>query len=170
MNTLPPHPGGRERGFTLTEVVLVVLIVAVLLALAVPTFIGAQNKAKDHVAQSSARKALADAKTIFADTGAYASVDVAKLVTSEPSLTFVDGATHRVAPADSGPTTVSVLATPTAWYGAVRSETGTCFYVVDSVDTTGVGGTKYAKAKDVPADDCVASATRPAAGDYRDKW
>lgn len=170
MNLLPPQQGDGERGFTITEVVLVLLIVAILLALAIPTFIGAQNKTKDRVAQSSARKALSNAKTIFADTGGYVTVDVAKLTTSEPSLTFVDGTTRPAAPAKYGPKTVSVLSTDSAWYGAVLSESGTCFYVVDSVDPTGVAGTRYAKIADTPANGCVASATVPAPGDYRDKW
>ncbi|MGZ4725511.1 MAG: hypothetical protein ACXV8L_15000, partial [Ilumatobacteraceae bacterium] len=68
---------------------VVVLIIAILLAIAIPTFLGAQNKAKDRSAQSSARNALTNAKTIFADTGLYTGVTNTALTASEPSLQFV---------------------------------------------------------------------------------
>ncbi len=44
-----------ESGFTLIELMVVVLIIAILIAIAIPTFLGAQNKAKDRAAQSSLR-------------------------------------------------------------------------------------------------------------------
>ncbi len=68
MNSSPTQRR-EDKGFTLIELMVVVLIIAILLAIAIPTFLGAQNKAKDRSAQSSARNALTNAKTIFADTG-----------------------------------------------------------------------------------------------------
>ena len=60
-----------EAGFTLIELMVVVLIIAILLAIAIPTFLGAQNKAKDRSAQSSLRNGLTAAKTIYADSSDY---------------------------------------------------------------------------------------------------
>jgi type IV pilus assembly protein PilA len=166
MKNLPTQRGEGDKGFTLIELMVVVLIIAILLAIAIPTFLGAQNKAKDRSAQSSARNALTNAKTIFADTGVYSDVTVAKLTTSEPSLTFT-------AAVSTTPKMVSMVSTAIAWYGAVKSETGTCFYIVDSVGPTGAG-TKYASAAigtgagEVAT--CVASATAPADTAYTDKW
>ena len=57
-----------EGGFTLIELMVVVLIIAILLAIAIPTFLGAQNKAKDRAAQSNLRNTLTNAKTIYADS------------------------------------------------------------------------------------------------------
>lgn len=163
-----PDDGGR--GFSAVELIIVVLITAVLLALAVPTFVGAENKAKDRAAQTSARNALTNAKTIFAATGVYSDVDVTKLSAALPSLHFLDGETKPVAPVTYGPKTVSVLSTATTWYGAVLSDTGTCFYVVDSVDPNSAVGSRYAKVHDAASGSCVASTTVPEPGAYRDKW
>jgi prepilin-type N-terminal cleavage/methylation domain-containing protein len=44
--------GGRsgEAGFTLIELMVVVLIIAILIAIAIPTFLGARSRAQDRVA------------------------------------------------------------------------------------------------------------------------
>ncbi len=75
---ISPTQRREDKGFTLIELMVVVLIIAILLAIAIPTFLGAQNKAKDRSAQSSARNALTNAKTIFADTGKYSDVTIAQ--------------------------------------------------------------------------------------------
>jgi prepilin-type N-terminal cleavage/methylation domain-containing protein len=81
MNSSPTQRR-EDKGFTLIELMVVVLIIAILLAIAIPTFLGAQNKAKDRSAQSSVRNALTNAKTIFADTGKYSDVNIDKLAAS----------------------------------------------------------------------------------------
>ena len=78
-----------EDGFTLIELMVVVLIIAILLAIAIPTFLGAQNKAKDRSAQSSLRNGLTAAKTIYTDSSDYTAATAAALALVEPSLTFV---------------------------------------------------------------------------------
>src|SRR5262249_17508349 len=62
------HLGAREvhrheQGFTLIELMMVVLIIAILVAVLVPVFLGASNRAKDRAMQSSLRNALIAAKT-----------------------------------------------------------------------------------------------------------
>ena len=57
----------NEGGFTLIELMVVVLIIAILLAIAIPTFLGSQNKAKDRSAQSALRNTVTAAKTIYTD-------------------------------------------------------------------------------------------------------
>ena len=155
MKNLPIHRD-EDKGFTLIELMVVVLIIAILLAIAIPTFLGAQNKAKDRSAQSSARNALTNAKTIFADNGTYVDATIAALSASEPSLKFVTVATVAV---PYGPKVVSVIEPPTnamTWYAAVLSDTKTCFYIRDSVDPTAGNpqGTKYATG---PATACNAT-------------
>jgi type IV pilus assembly protein PilA len=57
--------GEREGGFTLIELMVVVLIIAILVAIAIPTFLGARQRAQNRAAQSSLRNALTAAKTIY---------------------------------------------------------------------------------------------------------
>src|SRR5512134_3806472 len=77
-----------DEGFTLIELMVVVLIIAILLAIAIPTFLGTQNKSKDRSAQSSVRNTLTAAKTVYADAANYTGADAVALLAIEPSLTF----------------------------------------------------------------------------------
>lgn len=88
-----------EQGFTLIELMVVVLIIAILLAIAIPTFLGAQDRARDRGAQSDLRNALTAAKTVATDhEGAFSqdlagtAIDAALMEATEPSLTFSDTA------------------------------------------------------------------------------
>src|SRR5256885_3834462 len=79
-----------EEGFTLIELMVVVLIIAILLAIAIPSFLGARGKAQDRAAQSNVRNALTAEKTYFTDQQVYTATPSA-LQAIEPSLTFVPG-------------------------------------------------------------------------------
>src|SRR5436853_5580511 len=82
-----------EQGFTLIELMVVVLIIAILIAIAIPTFLGAQNRARDRGAQSNLRNALTAAKTVATDnSGQFDQVDVAALTAAEGSLSFTASA------------------------------------------------------------------------------
>ena len=56
-----------EEGFTLIELMVVVLIIAILIAIAIPTFLGARERAQDRAAQSNLRNALTAEKTSYTD-------------------------------------------------------------------------------------------------------
>lgn len=91
--TLRKRIDREDEGFTLIELMVVVLIIAILLAIAIPTFLGAQDRARDRGAQSNLRNSLTAAKTISTDTeGIFTSVDASSLNTAEPSLIHVDTA------------------------------------------------------------------------------
>jgi type IV pilus assembly protein PilA len=57
--------GEREGGFTLIELMVVVLIIAILIAIAIPTFLGARTRAQNRAAQASLRNALVAAKSVY---------------------------------------------------------------------------------------------------------
>lgn len=78
----------REQGFTLIELMVVVLIIAILVAIAIPTFLGARSRAQDKSAASDARNAVTAAKTLFVDSETYTGIDEAGLQKVEPSLDF----------------------------------------------------------------------------------
>jgi type IV pilus assembly protein PilA len=133
--------GDDERGFTLIELMVVVLIIAILIAIAIPTFLGAQNKAKDRAAQSSLRNALTSAKTLYTDSSSYLTATPAALNGVEPSLTFQTNASDGpkvVSVSNAGfsvtagtpPVTTTVTGTDGIAFAA-RSASGTCFYLRD---------------------------------------
>src|SRR5437867_9481190 len=77
-----------EGGFTLIELMVVVLIIAILIAIAIPTFLGARARAQDRAAQSNLRNALTAEKTYYTDKQAY-SASAVDLQAIEPSLSYV---------------------------------------------------------------------------------
>ena len=61
----------EEEGFTLIELMVVVLIIAILIAIAIPTFLGARKRAQDRAAQSNLRNALTAEKTVYTDNETF---------------------------------------------------------------------------------------------------
>jgi type IV pilus assembly protein PilA len=96
LSTLRTRLHDDEDGFTLIELMVVVLIIAILIAIAIPTFLGVQNRARDRAAQSDLRNALTAAKTLATDNAGYfldnstppVAIDKDDLHTAEGALTF----------------------------------------------------------------------------------
>jgi type IV pilus assembly protein PilA len=115
---------------------VVVLIIAILIAIAVPTFLGARQRAQNASAKSSLRNAFANAKSIYTDNEDYTQATPAALLAAEPSLTFNDNST-----ASTGPKNVSVKTTTTDLIIVAKSSSGNCYGLKD---TAGAPGTQYA--------------------------
>ena len=55
---------------------VVVLVIAILLAIAIPTFLGARERSQDRAAQSNLRNALTAAKVAYANDGNFFGGDL----------------------------------------------------------------------------------------------
>ncbi|MEM9204290.1 MAG: prepilin-type N-terminal cleavage/methylation domain-containing protein [Actinomycetota bacterium] len=146
-----------DRGFTLLEVMVVVLVIGILLAVGIPTYLGARERAHDRAAQQTARTSINTAISFFADDGNFLDANYINLGEEEPGFTWVQrglNSTHdRMIsvwwPTDNGDR-----------YGsAVMSETGTCWFILANANAPTLYGSSDTAA--CRGNNVVANATDP---------
>ena len=124
--------GGRRRdesGFTLIELMVVVLIIAILLAIAVVTFLGARTRANNRVAQQDLRTALTAEATYYTDKQTWSNA--AGLGAIESSVTFQDMAAPITAKAALNQVMVDASGPPLVFL-ATKSNGGACYFIMDN--------------------------------------
>jgi type IV pilus assembly protein PilA len=127
-----------DDGFTLVEILVVILIIGILAAIALPVFLGQRGKAQDADAKSVVSTAAKAINVWSTEHGSYADADKPGLIKIEPTLAKAPGL-------------------------AVTSDSDS--YKV-SVDSTGPGGTFSIERK--ASGDLVRDCTNPGAGVCQD--
>ena len=123
-----------ERGFTLIELMVVVMIIAILVGIAIPAFLGARKRAQDTASKSNLRNALSSATAIFSDDQTYPATAAMQtaLTAEEPSLTFVvntaDSTSAKVISVETGISVALGTSNDMVVLASV-SKSGKCFFL-----------------------------------------
>ena len=130
----PDH--GSDDGFSLVELMVVLLIIAILIAIAVPTFLGVTGSANDRSAQANAANALTEVKALYQKTQSYATTALpqAALSSSAPEFAWTQSnpcAATTVNCISEYPVDVTAAADGQGVILANLSKTRTCWYTMD---------------------------------------
>lgn len=120
----------RDQGFTLVELMVVVLVISILIAVAIPTFMGARQRAQDRTAQANLTTAL-KAESAYAASGNGFTTSAVLLAAEEPSLDWtgvdpddVHVVVGDVFPGDSAQVLLYARSNTGTWFGLRRVVAG----------------------------------------------
>jgi prepilin-type N-terminal cleavage/methylation domain-containing protein len=86
----------KDAGFTIVELLVVIIVIAILSAIAIPTYLGQRTKAQNTQAYSLVRDALTVIQSASIESGGYLSLTPAMLEEVEGSFDWVEASSDVV--------------------------------------------------------------------------
>ncbi len=124
--------GDRRGGFTFVELLVAMIMLGLLAAIAIPSFLGTRDTATGASAQSLLRMGATAYETAAVEPEGYASITTADLAAAEPAVTWTTAAGAQAA-ADS----ITVSGVSASGYTLTTvAESGVAYAIVKDLTAT----------------------------------
>jgi type IV pilus assembly protein PilA len=132
----------EESGLTLIELLVVILIIGLLAAIAMPSFLGQRGRAQDATAKSAVRTAAEAMEAYYVNAQTFVGANTTNLKAIEPSLKQANGFAVKSAAATTYSISVTSKSPAATKYFMTRTTAGV---VTRTCDDAGVNGCSKSK-------------------------